>query len=235
MDIKVVLISGLHPNERCAPAVTAEICTLCRGRGLQATHFEVPYAYTLLANLDDPDNADPKYCMPRSNGPIDVDLSGLVGDEALQRRFPGHVVFEFHNSRDVWKKFGIPHGKPVEQFEIGPIMPRFTRPYEIGTWRNVLPDGTRGKYVIELPAVTMPVSSDRVCRRLSRLEELRTRGYFVDEKVIACYLTDEADIEATRARRLMDPCIVQKVGDWMLAQLRGSEISEREMGSGPHS
>ena len=32
---------------------------------------------------------------------------------------------------------GIDPRKPVQAYEVGTIGPRFERPYEIGTWRNV--------------------------------------------------------------------------------------------------
>jgi hypothetical protein len=213
----ILLVSGLHANERSAPLVAEQVYRILREHEARTTSLRVPYEYTLLANLDEPEAARPDYCMAKGGGTLDVDLTTLVGDEALRTKFPGYVAFEFHCSRDVWTKFAIDPRKPVEQYEVGVVMPVFTRPYEIGTWRNVLPDGTQGKHVIEVPAVSVPVSHERVEARMRRLEQLAKQGYLLPRGHIDAYLFHETDVEVSRQRGLVEGTIPRKIARWILS------------------
>ena len=216
---KILLVSGPHANERCAPLVAEMVYQKLLLLHGHVEHLRIPYKYTLLANLDDPENAVPGYCMPKSGGGLDMDLDTIVGDEVLRCKFPDSTVFEFHNSRDVWKKFGIDPRKPIEEYEIGIVMPVFTRPYEIGTWRNVSPDGIPGKYVIEAPAVSVAVPPERIEARKRRLNQLAQGGYTFEAKLIEFYLTHEADIQASREKGLISDCIAGKIVGWILSVL----------------
>jgi len=162
----------------------------------------------------------PDYSLPQLGGEVDVDLGELVGDDALRARYPNHAVFEFHNARDVWSHFGLDPDKPVEDYELGVVMPVFTRAYEIGTWQNVGPDGAKGKFVIEAPAVSIPVAPERVEARLRVLERLERQGYTVPAKVVEFYLREEADLEASRAKGLLGHVIAGKIADWIAAVWR---------------
>ena len=143
-----------------------------------------------------------------------MELWSLVGDVVLRRRFPRSVGFEFHSARTAWQR--IDPSKPIEQYEIGVIMPVFTRFYEIGVWRNVV-DGKPGKYLIEVPAVNVPGSPERLEARMRRLEQLALQGYVLPEEHVKLYLRHEADVEASRQKGLVGDRMATKLAKWVLS------------------
>jgi hypothetical protein len=175
----------------------------------------VPYPYTLLALLDDPTIADTGYSMPPGKHRLDVDLEAL--DEHLARRYPGALVFEFHNSEDTQPMLGIDSRKPLQEYEVGTIGPRFARPYEIGTWLNVDRRGRPGKYLIEAPASYVPVDRPVLRRRCRRLSELHSEGHEYDPEWLH-YLETRTDVEASRHRGYLDDCLIHKVADWIMSR-----------------
>jgi hypothetical protein len=126
-EVEILLISGLHPNEACAPILAREVFKRVNERGGRVALFQVPYPSTLIALLDDLAIAVPDYSMPLGEGRLDVDLEAL--DEYLEHRYPGALVFEFHNSEDTQPMLGLDPRKPVQEYEVGTIGPRFERPY----------------------------------------------------------------------------------------------------------
>ena len=212
MKDRILLVTGLHANERCTHIVAERVQRRLVASGLHVDALHIPREQTLLGYLDDPDTAMPDYCLPQPDGEVDVDLDGLVGDDALRERYPNHAVFEFHNARDVWSHFGLDPDKPVEDYEVGVVMPVFTRAYEIGTWQNVGSDGVKSKFVIE--------ALERVDARLHVLERLERQGYTVPPKVADFYLKTEADVEATRTNGLLGQTIAGKIADWIAAAWR---------------
>lgn len=224
----VLLISGLHANESATAPLAERVRRSLAAAGIREEHYHVPYAFTLHACVVKPESADPRYCFPKPGGAVDTDLQALVGERALHEKFPHFVHFEFHNSRDVWGHFGIDPDKPVEQYEVGTIMPVFTRPYEIGTWRNVLPDGTPGKYVLEAPAVFRPVSDSAREARLARVELLANAGYRLEAKTVELYLLTEVDLVATQRKRLLDRPVVDKITSWITSCFAASRDSNSD-------
>ena len=216
----ILLVSGLHANESAAPQIVAEVSAALVACGRNdVRHYQVPYEMTLLACVDAPEEVDATHCLPVPKGKVDVDLETLVGDEALRARFPGLLYFEFHNASNEWGHFGIDPDKLIEEYEVGTIMPEFTRAYEIGTWRNVLPGGRSGKYVIEMPAVFREVAERVREARLARVEQLRDEGYELTKNVVQTYLLTEVDLPATREKGLMGPTLVDKIASWIVSCL----------------
>ena len=128
--VEILLVSGLHANEECAPLLARGVFKMVSERGARVALFEVPYPYTLLALIDDPAIAVTEYSMPPGKRRLDVDLDAL--DQYLERCYPGALVFEFHNSEDTQPMLGIDPRKPVQEYEVGTIGPRFERSFEIG-------------------------------------------------------------------------------------------------------
>jgi hypothetical protein len=186
-------------------------------RGERVALFEVPHPYTLLALIDVPAIAVTDYSMPPRERRLDVDLEAL--DEYLEPCYPGALVFEFHNSEDTQPMLGIDPRKPVQDYEVGTVGPRFERPYEIGTWRNVNCQGRPGKYVIEAPACYVRVDTSIIERRRHRLSQLQAEGYEYDPRCMH-YLETRADVEASRRRGYLDGCLVLKVADWIMSRIR---------------
>ena len=213
--IEILLVGGLHANETCAPIMAREVARLLGERGERVALFQVPNPYTLLALIDDPEAAVTDYSMPAGQRRLDMDLDGL--DEHLERRYPGALVFEFHNSENTLPMLGIDPGKPVRDYEVGTIGPRFERPYEIGTWRNVNRDGRPGKYLIEVPACYAPAAPSVREKRRRRLEQLHADGYEYDPRWLH-YLESGADLEATRRRGYLDDILARKVADWITSR-----------------
>ncbi len=212
-QIEILLVSGLHPNETCAPFMARAVFQKVSERGGQVALFQVPYPYTLIALFDHPAIAITNYSMPSGQGRLDVDLDTL--DEVLERRYPGALVFEFHNSEDTQPMLGIDPRKPVHEYEVGTIGPRFERPFEIGTWRNVDRRGRPGKIVIEVPACYVPVDPSVRDSRRRRLSQLRAEGLKYDPQCLH-YLETRADVEASRRRGYLDDCLAHKVAEWIM-------------------
>jgi hypothetical protein len=213
--VEILMVSGLHPNEACAPVLAREVFKSLRERGARAALFEVPYPSTLIALIDDPGVAVTDYSMPPGEGRLDVDLEAL--DEYLERRYPGALVFEFHNSEDTQPMLGIDPRKPVQDYEVGTIGPLFERPYEIGTWRNIDRHGRPGTYVIEAPACYVPVDRSVLESRRRRLEQLHAEGHAYDPRWLH-YLETRADVEASRRRGYLDDCLARKVAEWIMSR-----------------
>ena len=213
--VEILLVSGLHPDETCAPILAREVFRTLSARGERVALYEVPYPQTLLALIDDPAIAVTDDSMPAEGHRLDVDLDGL--DETLARRYPGALVFEFHNSEDTAPMLGIDPAKPVREYEVGTIGPGPARPHEIGTWRNVDRDGRPGKYLIELPARYAPVAPAVRERRLGRLAQLRAEGREFDPRW-SRYLEGAADVEASRRRGYLDDVLARKVADWITSR-----------------
>lgn len=212
---EILLVSGLHPNEACAPILAREVFRMLSQRGERVALYEVPYPYTLLALIDDPAIAMTGYSAPSGERRLDVDLDGL--DESLARRHPGALVFEFHNSEDTQPMLRIEPGKPVQDYEVGPVGPGPHRPHEIGTWRNVGRDGRPGKCLIELPARYIPLDPTIRERRRGRLAQLLAEGREFDPRW-SHYLETAADVEASRRRGYLDDALARKVADWIASR-----------------
>jgi hypothetical protein len=48
-QIEILLVSGLHANEACAPLMARDVFQKVSERGRQVALFQVPYPYTLIA------------------------------------------------------------------------------------------------------------------------------------------------------------------------------------------
>lgn len=212
---RILLVSGLHSNEHAAPIVAKRVFHLLHKAGERVDLREVPYELTLLANLDEPENARPDYCIPKEPGLLDMDLEALVA--SLVDEHPGAVVFEFHNVSHTWDKLGITPDMRPEDFEVGVVAPQFTRPFQIGTWRNT---GGNRQYLIELPAVYKPVVPAVLERRLESLRQLEGKGCSLREGHMA-YIEKEVDLKATRDRGFLSPVICRKVADWIAREVAG--------------
>jgi hypothetical protein len=46
---EILIVSGLHANEACAPLMAREVFRRLSERGVRIAHHEVPYPFTLLA------------------------------------------------------------------------------------------------------------------------------------------------------------------------------------------
>ena len=217
--VEVLLISGLHANETCAPPMAEDVHRRLGRLKDRVALFHIPPTYTLLGLLDDPATAVTDYSAPAGQQRLDMDLDDL--DDDLRRRFPGALHFEFHNVDDSAAILGIDPGKPPRDYEVGTVGPVFVMPYEIGTWRNVDPDGRPGKYLIEMPAAFHAVPPTRLSRREHRLEEFLARGYRF-EPAWRSYLSRAADVEQSRRRGYLEGCLAQKVADWILGQREAS-------------
>ena len=153
--IDILLVSGTHANEACAPLIARGVFRMLSGHGARVAHCAGPNRYTLLAWIDHPEIAVTNYSIPAGERRLDVDLDTL--DEPLGRLHPEALVLEFYNSEDTHPMLGIDPAKPVEEYEVGPIGPGASRTYEIATWRNVDSLGRPGKCLIEVPACYAPV------------------------------------------------------------------------------
>lgn len=213
--VEILLVSGTHANEECAPLMVREVFLRLRERGQRVAHYKIPYRYTWLALVDSPENAATDYSMPAGGRRLDVDLDGL--DEDLRGRYPGALIFEFHNSEDTQPMLGIDPDKPVCEYEVGAIGPGSGRTYEIGTWRNVDSRGRPGKYLIELPARYAPVEPPARVRRVRRLAQLREAGYEYDPRW-SHYLESRADVAESRRKGYLEACLAQKVADWVIGR-----------------
>jgi hypothetical protein len=211
--VEILLVSGLHANETCTPLMACEVLRRLSELGERVALYEVPYPYTLLALIDDPLIAVTDYSMPADKRCLDVDLDGL--DEYLDRRYPGALIFEFHNMEDTQPMLGIDPAKPVQEYEVGTIGPEFERPYEIGTWRNIDRNGQTGKYLIEVPACYAPVEPSVGERRRRRLMQLREAGYDYDPRW-SHYLESVTDVEASRRKGYLEDCLIQKIAEWIM-------------------
>ncbi|MFH1708774.1 MAG: hypothetical protein ABIF71_12780 [Planctomycetota bacterium] len=191
------------------------------GRGLAVEFFRVPPACTLLANLDDPDHANPAFFTDPILG-LDMDLDGLAGDAAIHVRFPGAVVVEFHNYADDLpdSRLRIDKNMVPAGFSMGNIGPGTQGIFAIGWWRNRPCGGIPGKYLVELPAVYRMVDYGRLTRRYESLRCLHARGIdFTPETAVfpklKSYIIREADIPASRDRGYLDACIADMVAAWV--------------------
>jgi hypothetical protein len=211
--VEILLVSGLHANEACTPLMAREVFRRLSERGVRVVHYEVPYPHTLLALIDHPAIAVTDYSMPAGRRRLDVDLDGL--DDDLGRRYPGALVFEFHNSQDTQPMLGIEPRKPVQEYEVGPIGPGSERPYEIGTWRNVDRHGRPGKYLIEVPACYAPEDPSVQETRRRRLAQLREAEYDFNPRWLH-YLESRADVEASRRKGYLEDCLARKIADWIV-------------------
>ena len=222
--VDVLLVSGVHANETCAPIMADKVHRQLSLLGLRVALYRVPHSYTLLALLDDPATAMTRYSNPPDASRPDLDLDGL--DAILTQGYPDALVFEFHNSEDSDRIFGIDPAKPVCDYELGEIGPRFVRAYEIATWRNIDLEGRPTKFLIELPASYVSIDHDRLSRRRSRLEGLKTKGREFD--AILPYLEREADVEMSRRNGYLDDCLAQEIADWIVgrcvANLRSGDL-----------
>ncbi len=214
-SVDILLISGLHANERCAPLLAREVYRMLRQGAFGVCLVEIPFAHTLLALLDDPAAALPVYSLPAGMRRLDMDLDAL--DLELRRRYPGALAFEFHNAEDTHPMLGIEPARPVSEYEIGTIGPVLERSYEIGTWRNIDPDGRPGKFLIELPACYVPVSPGELERRREHLARLLAAGYEFDPNWLH-YLERVTDVEASRRRGYLDSSLAAKVAQWIMNQ-----------------
>lgn len=222
MSNRVLLIAGLHSNEVCAPIIADAVFSRLQGSNCQVEVLSVPKEWTLLGNLDDPDGADPQYCIRTDKRLIDMDLEALLGEETLWRDYPGYTAFEFHNFSDTIRtdELGVHRERSPRDFELGNIEPGRTGPYEIGVWQNNPPQGVAGKYCIELPAVYSTLSYNRIATRFHSLELLSQRGYDFDEDrrySMLEYLIQEADVERSRAKGYLDDVIAEKVARWIVS------------------
>lgn len=218
--VEILLVSGTHPNEACAPLTAREVFLRLRERGQRVALHEIPYRYTLLALIDDSATAVTDYAMPAGERRLDVDLDGLDAD--LRRRHPGALIFEFHNSEDTSPMLGIDPARPTCDYQVGVIGPGPGRSYEIGTWRNVDDRGRHGKYLIELPACYVPEELPAQERRHQRLAQLRQAGYDFNPRW-SHYLESRADVAASRRRGYLDDCLARKVADWIMGCLEPDE------------
>jgi hypothetical protein len=212
-EVEILLVSGLHANETCAPITARAVHRGLSAGGERVALFHVPYPKTFLALIDDPAAAESEYSMPAGRRCVDADLDEL--DDDLRRRFPRATVFEFHNSEDTRPMLGIDPRKPVRDYEVGLIGPGSDRPREVGAWRNIGRDGRPGKYVIEVPACYAPIDRRVRDRRLGRLAELGAAGYAYDPRW-AHYLETAADEEATRRRGYLDDVLASKIAAWIV-------------------
>ncbi len=212
--VDVLLVSGVHANEICAPIMAQKVHQRLTRLGLRVALFRVPRSYTLLGLLDDPATAMTRYSRPLGTSRLDMDLDSLDGE--FKQRYPGALVFEFHNGEDSDRIFGIEPTKPVQKYELGTIGPRFARPYEIGTWRNIDPDGHPSKFLIELPASYVSVGQNRLLRRGSQLERLKAEGY--EFEASSAYLEREADVEVSRRKGYLEDCLAQKITGWIVSR-----------------
>jgi len=216
MEMKpILLVVGVHADEVCAPIVAAKVREMLLDVGGDVEVFDVPRRLTLLGYLDAPDDGATEYCFPAGGSVCDVNLWGLVGDEALSQAWPDRIPFEFHNSPWDFEKFGIGPDQDVRTFEVGPIAPTFTRPYQIGTWRNSPASGVPGKYVVEIPACYQRVSADVEERRRRILARLENEGWVLPSGH-DFYLTREANVELSKERGFLDDCIAAKIVDWII-------------------
>jgi hypothetical protein len=223
MESKTIFLVGLHPNERCAPLVAEMVLRRVRAAGLPAEWVAVPPKYTLLANLDDPDHADPAHCAPPGSDLLDMDLESWAGDAAMACRYPGVTVFEFHNTSDSIStgKLSVPPGLSAGEFRMGCIAPEpdAGAPFQIGFWQNRPFGDVPGKHLVELPARYAPVPEPRIARRRLSLSEWRAKGRLLPSEHES-YLLAEADVVASRARGYLDDCIADRVARWVLAVAR---------------
>jgi hypothetical protein len=217
--VEILLVSGTHANEPCAPLMAREVLRVLREQRVPVDLYEIPYRYTLQAVIDDPAIAATEYSRPAGGRRLDVDLDAL--DERLRRRYPRALVFEFHNSEDTQPMLGIDLGKPVAEFEVGPIGPWSGRTHEIGTWRNVDRDGRPDKHLIEVPASYVLEGLPVRQRRRERLARLREEGDEYDPRW-EHYFESRADIEASRDKGYLDECLARKIADWILGCCRES-------------
>jgi len=210
---EILLVSGLHPNEVCAPLTARAVFARLSELGERVALYEIPYRYTLLALIDNPVTAETDYSMLAGGRRLDMDLDRL--DDDLRRRYPGALVFEFHNSEDTQPMLGIDPRKPVGDYEVGPIGPGSGRPFEVGTWRNVDGEGRPGKYLVEVPACYAPVDPAVQERRQERLAQLREAGFDFDPQW-SHYLESGADLEASRGKGYLDDGLARKIADWIV-------------------
>jgi hypothetical protein len=221
MERRVVFITGLHASESCAPLMAEMVAERLAGRGMAVGFFRIPAACTLLANLDDPDHADPAFFTDPVHG-LDMDLDRLAGDAAMHARFPGAVAVEFHNYADdlTDRRLRVDKDTAPADFRMGDIGPDTEGIYPIGWWRNRPSGGIPGKYLVELPAVYTMVDYGRLTRRYESLRRLHTQGIdFTPETAVfpklKSYIIREADIPASRDRGYLDACIAEKVTAWV--------------------
>ena len=157
MALKAIFLVGVHANERCAPVMAKMIREKLLPVVGSIDLVRVPAKFTLLANLDCPETADPAYIARPGSDTLDTDLESWAGDAEMLRRFPDSPVFEFHDGPDTGSKgslAAIPPEMPTAALTIGRIMPQADAggPFQIGYWQNQPPGGIRGKHYIELRA-----------------------------------------------------------------------------------
>lgn len=213
--VEILLVSGLHANETCAPILAEVVARRLDRLGVGVELVHLPRSVTLLGFLDDPDSAMTSYSRPAGLYLLDMDLDGLDGE--LRRRYPGALIFELHNAEDTSRILTIDPSKPIEDYEVGTVGPHFVRPYEVGTWRNVDRDGRPAKYLIELPASYVDVDGDLLAWRRLHLGRLSAEGYGF-EAHHSPYLERVTDIEASRRKGYLDDRLAWKVADWIIGQ-----------------
>ena len=231
MEARILLITGLHPNEACAPAIGDAVAHRLEELGTLVERLQVPREFTLLANLDGEDGASLRHCVRPYTSRLDRDLESLVGDEVLAETYPEHVAFEFHNYSDAGRndKLAIEDGTPPDRWRIGDIAPGKTGPYEIGYWQNRPPGGVRGKYCLELPAVFVPIAYGRLAKRFQTLQALSARGIDLDEGSkfwMLKELTVEADAARSKEKGYISPQVGDRIAAWILAQMKAGGANE---------
>ncbi|MBI5723056.1 MAG: hypothetical protein HZA50_03780 [Planctomycetes bacterium] len=214
---KILIISGPHANESCSPIFADKTYEKLLELDVSVEIIRIPHAYTLLANLDDPQNSIPDYCIPRVPGMLDMDLEGFTGDGIIRQKYPESLVFEFHCGKGLYAR--IAPDKPIRDYRIGEFYKHgmFVQDfkYEIAWWRNISAGGTPGKTLIEMPVVQKTVNQDRIDMRMRRLEELAKKGYTIQEGAIDAYFKHEADIAETARRGLLGEEMINKLAAWM--------------------
>ncbi len=206
MPKPILIISGVHPNEAVASCVAQHVTERLKNMGLDVHHLHLPYEITVLGNLDRVPSSTFDYCL-FPDGCIDMDMTAKIGEEQIALAHSERLAFEFHNYPITFfsNRLGVAATTRSAEYRIGDIGPGCSEQYEIGYWQNRPPSGIDGKYLIEMPAHYVKVSSDCLSARLSALEELENEGHaFPDgtrDEMIRTYLMEEA--------QQSDPCNAQ--------------------------
>ena len=112
-EIEILVVSGLHSNEACAPLMAREVLGKLRERGERVALFEVPYRYTLLAMIDDPTIAATDSSMPAGTNRLHMDLDGrtwlrVAFSTSFALNFDDGLVWRVYDSSSDFESFSMP-------------------------------------------------------------------------------------------------------------------------------